>query len=72
MADWLSRMFPETSSTLSTIQLSLTPAEMFNEVHGKRALHYGAKRTYLALCKRFPGHGISMQHVQDLVAECPM
>lgn len=72
VADWLSRMFPETSSTLSTIQSPLTPSEMFNEVHGKRALHYGAKRTYLALCKRFPGHGISMQHVQDLVAECPM
>ena len=45
---------------------------MFDAVHGGRALHHGAKRTYLALCRRFPGHGISVRVVQDLVNECPI
>ena len=45
--------------------------DMFQSVHGGRSLHYGAKRTYLALCKTFPGHGIPLRVIQDLVAECP-
>ena len=37
-----------------------SPAEeMFNEVHGGRKLHFGARRTWLALNRRFPGHKIS-------------
>ena len=45
---------------------------MFDAAHGGRALHHGAKRTYLSLCGRFPGHGISLRVVQDLVNECPI
>jgi hypothetical protein len=28
--------------------------------------------SYLALCRRFPGHGIPLRVVQDLVTECPI
>ena len=45
---------------------------MRDKVYGKRSLHYDARRTYLTLCQRFPGHGISIQQVQYLVAECPL
>ena len=72
VADWLSRMFPDNIPTLTAIQSELSITDMFNAVHGKRSLHYGARRTYLTLCQRFPGHGISIQQVQDLVAECPV
>ena len=57
------------------LPLAVTPSitDMFHSVHGGRSLHYGAKRTYLALCKAlaFPGHGIPLRVIQDLVAECP-
>jgi hypothetical protein len=45
---------------------------MFSSVHGFRSLHYGAKRTFLMLCARYPGHGMSLNSVQDLVAQCPL
>jgi hypothetical protein len=61
------------------IPQSLTPltdppslAEMFHTVHGGRYLHHGAKRTYLALCNKYPGHGIPLRVIQDMVAECPI
>jgi hypothetical protein len=74
VADWLSRMHPLTQPpyTLSPMLQSLTINDMFDAVHGGRSLHHGAKRTYLALCRRFPGHGISLRVVQDLVNECPI
>ena len=77
VADWLSRMYPLPTSVPSTLA-SILPSpplsiqDMFNAVHGHRSLHYGAKRTYLALCKRFPGHGIPLRVIQDMVAECPL
>ena len=46
--------------------------EMFHSVHGHRSLHHGAKKTYLAMCTRYPGHGVPMRIIQDLVAECPL
>ena len=46
--------------------------EMFHSVHGHRSLHHGAKKTYLAMCARYPGHGVSMRNIQNLVAECPL
>ena len=46
--------------------------DMFHSVHGQRSLHHGAKKTYLSLCSRYPGHGISLRVIQDLVAECPI
>ena len=45
---------------------------MFHAVRGGRSLHHGAKQTYLALCRRFPGHGIPLRVVQDLVIEYPL
>jgi hypothetical protein len=73
VADWLSRMYPlpTPQPTLSAISTPLTITDMFSAVHGGRSLHYGAKRTYLALCRQFPGHGIPLRVVQDLVSECP-
>ena len=73
VADWLSRMYPmlTTQSTLSAISTTLNMKSMFDAVHGGRSLHHGAKRTYLALCQQFPGHGIPLRIVQDLVSECP-
>lgn len=74
VADWLSRMYPihTASPSLSAISTPTTITDMFNAVHGGRSLHHGAKRTYLALCRRFPGHGIPLRVVQDLVTECPL
>ena len=43
---------------------------MFSEVHGGRSMHWGARRTWLALNKRFPGHRIPYRWVEDKVAEC--
>ena len=47
-------------------------SEMLSEVHGGRKLHWGARRTWQALNKRFPGHGISFRLVEDWVAKCPI
>ena len=77
VADWLSRMYPapDTTSNLSSINIQpYVPSlqEMFSAVHGGRSLHHGGKRTYLALCNRFPGHGIPLRVIQDMVSECPI
>ena len=48
-----------------------TSAEMFKEVHGGRKLHWGSRRTWQVLNKRFPGHGISFRQIEDMVAKCP-
>ena len=47
-----------------------TADEMFKEVHGGRQMHFGARRTWLALNKRFPGHCIPYRWVQLKVEEC--
>ena len=47
-----------------------TSDEMFVEVHGKRSMHWGARRTWLALNKRFPGHRIPYRWIEEKVAEC--
>ena len=72
VADWLSRMYPP-SPTLAVCALDSYPplSVMFNSVHGGRHLHHGARRTYLSLCHKYPGHGIPMRTIQDLVSECP-
>ena len=57
---------------LSVIEKMPTLQDMFNTVHGHRSLHYGAKKTYLTLCQRYPGHGIPLRVIQDMVAECPI
>ena len=74
VADWLSRMYPTpiTQPSLSAISTPISIKSIFNTVHGGRSLHHGAKRTYLALCQKYPGHGIPLRVVQDLVSECPI
>jgi len=47
-----------------------TAEEMFSEVHGGRSMHWGARRTWLALNKRFPGHRIPYRWIEEKVAEC--
>lgn len=72
VADWLSRMYPITLSVLSAPTHYPPLSDMFASVHGHRSLHHGAKRTYLNLCERYPGHGVSLRVIQDLVLECPI
>ena len=72
VADWLSRMYPVSLSVLGTNADYPPLLDMFTAVHGGRSLHHGAKRTYLNLCQRYPGHGIALRVIQDLVHECPM
>ena len=76
VADWLSRMYPPSIGLPSLNSLAATDLpnllEMFHSVHGHRSLHHGAKKTYLAMCTRYPGHGVPMRIIQDLVAECPL
>jgi len=43
---------------------------MFEEVHGGRSMHWGARRTWLALNKRFPGHRIPYRWIEEKVAAC--
>ena len=70
VADWLSRMYPlDPILSLATVTHPTT-LELFNTVHGGRSLHHGAKRIYLSLCHRYPGHHIPLRVIQDLVAEC--
>lgn len=71
VADYLSRMYPLPSSTLTALTHP-SLMDMFHSVHGHRSLHHGAKRTYLLLCARYPGHGIPIRVIQDLVFECPI
>ena len=40
-----------------------TAEVMFKEFHGGRKLHWGARRTWQALNKRFPGHVISFRPI---------
>ena len=76
VADWLSRMYPLSIGLSSLNSLAATALtnllEMFHSVHGHRSLHHGAKKTYLAMCTRYPGDGVPMRIIQDLVAESPL
>ena len=76
VADWLSRMYPPSISLPSLNSLAATDLpnllEMFHSVHGHRSLHHGAKKTYLAICTRYPGHGVPKRIIQDIVGNCLM
>jgi hypothetical protein len=50
----------------------LTPDEALRTVHGGRMPHVGARRTYLELCKYYPGHSIPYRYVAEFVATCPI
>ena len=49
-----------------------TPESLLKDVHGGRAGHLGARRTYRALCELHPGHRIPYRYVEDFVAQCPV
>jgi len=53
-----------------TREVVWTAEQMFQEVHGGRKMHWGARRTWQALNRRFPGHGIPFRFVQDKIEEC--
>jgi hypothetical protein len=83
LADHLSRSFVELSN-FNSIQNKecdvsselLSPGGSFSQflpqVHNGRLGHFGAKATYNLLNKHFPGHGISLQTVQDFINQCPI
>ena len=48
-----------------------TSDELIKKVHGGRNLHKGALRTWNALNKFFPGHGISYKYIEEWIATCP-
>jgi len=82
VADFWSRIFAPTSTTeeieLSTNYiLPLLAAggedriiELFNQVHNGSVGHFGARKTYAALNKNFPGHGIPYVIIADMVSNC--
>ena len=49
-----------------------TAKEMFDEVHGGRKMHWGARRTWLALGKRFRNHKIPYRWIVEMVEQCPV
>ena len=46
--------------------------EMFKQVHCGRKLHFGARRTWQAFNKAFPGHGVAFRQIQDAINQCPL
>jgi hypothetical protein len=66
---------PDLTATLDTTALSnnttLTPHMAFREIHNAKVGHAGARLSWHRLNKYFPGHGMSLQTVADLVSECP-
>ena len=46
--------------------------EAFDIVHNGRMGHHGLRRTWLKLCKVFPGHGISIETVRNFIDECAL
>ena len=51
-------------------QERFTPEDLLRKVHGGRNLHFGARRTWLLLNKKFPGHRIPYRYVQDFISGC--
>jgi hypothetical protein len=47
-----------------------TYKELFDSVHGGRMGHFGARKSWLALNKYFPGHGMPYRLIEDFVAMC--
>ena len=45
---------------------------MVKQVHGGRKLHFGARRTWQAFNKAFPGHGVAFRQIQEAINQCPL
>ena len=75
---------PPSSSLADTVSLdlplvpshaastTLTADDLLRQVHGGRAGHHGARRTYNLLQEHFPGHHIPYAVVSEFVASCPV
>ena len=63
---------PEPEPQQQEVAKVWSPEEMFHEVHGKTKMHFGARRTWIALNRRFPGHKIPYLWIADHVAACPI
>jgi len=48
-----------------------TVEDLFAAVHGGSVGHWGANHTWALLNKHFPGHGIPIRIVKELIAACP-
>jgi hypothetical protein len=48
----------------------LTPETLFQQVHGGRMGHHGARKTLKMLHEYFPGHGLSERCVSELIERC--
>ena len=77
-ADFMSRMHEShklrvVNTELSTLALLTGNSieEALNACHKGPEGHGGMRRTYLALCKKYPGHEIPQRVVSEYVAECP-
>ena len=76
VADWMSRMYSleledQINPHVDEIPAAKKPEYYLEQVHGGRQLHKGARRTWLALNKYFPGHNIPYRIVEEFVTSCP-
>lgn len=62
---------PLPTALIPTKSESRPPEWFLSQVHGGRSLHPGARRTWIALNNKFPGHKIPYQFVSEFVASCP-
>lgn len=69
IADWQSRLF-NVSLESDAIPTFHTRLEMLQSVHGGRSAHLGARKTWLLLNSKYPGHGISFAEVSEYISEC--
>jgi hypothetical protein len=81
IADWQSRLFTLNmlcnAATVDNPDIKIesdhiSRNDALNKCHGGRSGHGGARRTWLLLNSKFPGHGISYSQVAEFVASCPV
>jgi hypothetical protein len=77
-ADFMSRMHESHKANVVNTELatvSLLTGDSIEEAlricHKGTQGHGGVRKTYMVLCKKYPGHQIPQRVVSDYVAECP-
>ena len=65
-----SELLADSEEYVVSRDIQLSANELFKKVHGGRMGHMGARRTWLALNKHFPGHRIPFRIVEELVSDC--